>query len=267
MFGWFKSPKGAKSNSYSTIPPNEDLAKASKLKINDRSDWKKLEDQYNINLHSYPIFEQALRHRSARDTLELDAHETYERIEFLGDAVVGMIVAEKLYLRYPTVDEGFLTKLRSKIVKKSTLALLCEKTGVADAIEIGERSYGKGLESSQSVRADLFESFIGALYLTHGHEMTSIILNRMIDSHLNLDQLSNKVDNYKSLLLEYCQMKKIDSPQYKLVRESGPGHNKVFEIVVKIDGKELGSGTGSNKKQAEQRAAKQALIVLDQVSE
>jgi len=264
MFGWFKNPKGTPSRrNISSKHPNNDSTDKDRP---GRESWKKLEDQYLIDIHSHPIFEQALRHRSARDTIELDSHETYERIEFLGDAVVGLIVAEKLYHRYPKVDEGFLTKLRSKIVKKSTLALLCEKTGIADAIEIGERSYGKGIESSQSVRADLFESFIGALYLTHGHKKTAEVLNGMIDAHLNLDQLSNKVDNYKSLLLEYCQMKKIDSPRYQLINESGPGHNKTFDITVLIGGEEMGSGSGSNKKQAEQRAAKQALLQLDQIA-
>lgn len=269
MFSFFRKRK----HSTSSHPHLTSQAQESEISVikhsspsQHREIWRTLEHKFGIDMHSNPIFEQALRHRSVRDTLELESSETYERIEFLGDAVLGMIVAEKLYRMYPHVDEGFLTKLRSKIVKKSTLALLAEKTSIADAIEIGERSYGKGIESSQSVRSDMFESFLGALYLTYGFEKTADIVNTIIDEHLDLAQLSNKVDNYKSMLLEYCQMMKIDSPSYPLVKESGPGHNKVFEIRVVIRGETLGTGTGSNKKQAEQRAARQALQQLGQLS-
>lgn len=267
MFDFFRKHKQLNS-SQSSNPSQASLTSPQKQvpKIKQREVWRVLESQFGIDIHSNPIFEQALRHRSVRDTLEMESSETYERIEFLGDAVLGMVVAEKLYRNYPKVDEGFLTKLRSKIVKKSTLATLADKTGIADAIEIGERSYGKGIESSQSVRADMFESFLGALYLTYGFEKTAQLLNRIIDQHLDLDQLSNKVDNYKSMLLEYCQMKKIDSPLYKVVKESGPGHNKVFDIQVIIQGESLGTGSGSNKKQAEQRAARKALEYLGQLT-
>jgi len=266
MFTFFRNRKPSRPSQSDSTSPVIESPKKGLSAYKDREKWRVLEHQFQIEMQSNPIFEQALRHRSARDTIILDQHETYERIEFLGDAVLGLVVADKLYQKYPHVDEGYLTKLRSKIVKKSTLALLSEKTGIAEAIEIGERSHGKGIESSQSVRADMFESFLGALYLTYGFQKTSKILNDIIDKYLDLEQMSNKVDNYKSMLLEYCQMKKISSPEYRVTKESGPGHNKMFDIQVALEGESYGFGSGSNKKQAEQRAAREALIKLGHLS-
>lgn len=222
-----------------------------------------IERRIGVSISSNEIFMQALRHRSARDTLDLEKHETYERVEFLGDAVVGLIVADLLYTRFPEQSEGFLTKLRSRIVKRDTLAMLATATGLDAAMEIGERSHGKGLETSRSVLSDIFESFMGALYLHYGFERTSRILGRIIEEHLDVEHLSNRPDNYKSQLLEYCQERRLSNPQYQVVEENGPPHDREFRIRVQIEGKPLGEGTGKSKKQAEQQAARQALAQLD----
>ena len=222
-----------------------------------------IERSIGVSITTHEIFMQALRHRSARDTLDLEKHETYERVEFLGDAVVGLIVADLLYSKYPEQSEGFLTKLRSRIVKRDTLAMLATNTGLHEAMEIGERSHGKGIESSRSVLSDIFEAFMGAIYLQYGFEEASRILGAIIRKHLDVEHLSNRPDNYKSQLLEYCQERKLSNPHYQVIEESGPPHDRMFRIRVHIDGRALGEGDGKSKKQAEQQAAKQALKQLE----
>jgi ribonuclease-3 len=208
------------------------------------------------------FFLKALRHRSIVDNSRYESHETYERLEFLGDAVLDLIVTEILFEKYPTEDEGFLTKLRAKIVKGDTLNRLARSLELNKALEIGDRASGQGVELSKSVMADVYEAIIAAIYLSRGYEYTFRFVERNIEEFLDLKKIETKVDNFKSVLMEHTQAKKISLPEYRVILEEGPGHDKTFLVAVFVDNKEAGRGEGKSKKQAEQLAAMNALEKL-----
>lgn len=209
------------------------------------------------------LFTKALRHRSIVDNTQYEAHETYERLEFLGDAVLDLIVTEILFEKYPTEDEGFLTKLRSKIVKGDTLYKLALSLELNEALEIGDRAAGQGIELSKSVLADVYEAIIAALYLSLGYEKTFRFVKMNLEKFLDMKTIETQVDNYKSVLMEYTQAEKIQLPEYRILSEDGPGHDKTFIVAVYIRNKEAGRGEGKSKKQAEQVAARNALSKLN----
>lgn len=226
---------------------------------------KTLEDSlgFTIPPKDQPVFTQAFRHRSIVDSEKYESHETYERLEFLGDAVLDLIVTEILFEKYPTENEGFLTKLRSKIVKGDTLATIAENLEFHKVLEVGERSSGQGIEFSKSILADVYESVIAAIYISKGYSFTFSFVLSNVNRFLDFQTLENKIDNFKSVLMEYFQSESATLPVYKVLSEDGPGHDKTFEVAVYFDGKELGVGLGKSKKKAEQAAAKKAIKKLD----
>ncbi len=206
------------------------------------------------------LFLRALRHRSTLANDQYSSHESYERLEFLGDAVLDLIAAEVLFEKFPTANEGFLTKSRAKLVKGETLAKFSIKLGIEDLLELGERS--DQVSISKSILADVFESIIAAVYITKGYANAFMFVSEVFEKQVDFKKLVNQVDNFKSALLEFTQAEKMSLPSYKVVSESGPGHDKIFEIMVIVDDKELGAGKGRSKKSAEQEAAKVALKTL-----
>ncbi len=206
------------------------------------------------------LFLRALRHRSTLANDQYSSHESYERLEFLGDAVLDLIAAEVLFEKFPTANEGFLTKSRAKLVKGETLAKFSIKLGIEDLLELGERS--DQVSISKSILADVFESIIAAVYITKGYANAFMFVSEVFEKQVDFKKLVNQVDNFKSALLEFTQAEKMSLPSYKVVSESGPGHDKIFEIMVIVDNKELGAGKGRSKKSAEQEAAKVALKTL-----
>ncbi|XWN38534.1 MAG: ribonuclease III [Balneola sp.] len=206
------------------------------------------------------LFLRALRHRSTLANDQYSSHESYERLEFLGDAVLDLIAAEVLFEKFPTANEGFLTKSRAKLVKGDTLAKFSIKLGIEDLLELGERS--DQVSISKSILADVFESIIAAIYITKGYANAFLFVSEVFEKQVDFKKLVNQVDNFKSALLEYTQAEKMSLPSYKVITESGPGHDKTFEIMVSVDNKELGTGKGRSKKNAEQEAAKMALKTL-----
>jgi len=209
------------------------------------------------------VFTQAFRHRSIVDSELYESHETYERLEFLGDAVLDLIVTEILFEKYPTQNEGFLTKLRSKIVKGDTLAAIAENLEFHKVLEVGERSSGQGIEFSKSILADVYESVVAAIYISKGYSFTFSFVLSNVNRFLDFKTLENKIDNYKSVLMEHFQSESASLPVYKVISEEGPGHDKTFQVAVYFDGVELGFGSGKSKKKAEQAAAKKAIEKLD----
>jgi ribonuclease III len=205
------------------------------------------------------LYLKALRHRSTLVDDSLDHTESYEQLEFLGDAVLDLIITELIFRHYPKKDEGFMTKLRSKLVKEETLARLATEMGLPAMIEVGKRVRTQGIEQKASVLADIFEALVGALYKDKGYEWTTQYVIGVYESFIDLKVLAVTHDNFKSILLEYTQANRLDTPEYRIVRESGPDHDKVFKVMVYLNGTEYGSGEGKNKKRAEQIAAAEAL--------
>ena len=207
------------------------------------------------------LFLKSLRHRSTLSGDQYAKHESYERLEFLGDAVLDLIAAEILFEKFPEANEGFLTKSRAKLVKGETLAKFSAKLGIDEVLELGERS--DQIKTAKSILADVFESIIAAIYITKGYPSAFLFVSKVFQDQVNFEKLVNQVDNFKSALLEHTQANKMGLPDYEVVSESGPGHDKEFEIKVSVDNDELGTGKGKSKKSAEQEAAKMALKNLN----
>lgn len=205
------------------------------------------------------VYLRALRHRSIIDGNKIQSHETYERLEFLGDAVLDLIVTEIIFEKYPIANEGFLTKLRAKVVRGKTLAHLAKKMKINEVMEIGERASGQGIDVSKSVLADIFESVVAAVYLTKGYDFAFAFVEKLLKIHIDLDSMEKKADNYKSSLMEYLQALNKPLPVYKVINEEGPAHDKIFTVGVYLSGNFESEGKGKSKKDAEQIAAEIAL--------
>lgn len=212
------------------------------------------------------LFQRALRHRSLVEENGVQAHETYERLEFLGDAVLDLVITEILFVAYPERDEGFLTKLRARLVKGDTLGRLAQQLGLDAHIEVGGRSGSRDHEISRSVLADVLEAVIGAIYLSEGYESVSRFIEQTYQKHLDLEKVSVTVDNFKSELLEWTQAHRKPYPHYKVLKETGPGHDKRFIVAVFVDGERMGTGEGKSKKRAEQSAAREAWMHLNEAN-
>ena len=222
---------------------------------------KKLERIIGISINDPSLFQRALRHRSMLAQEQYAKYDSYERLEFLGDAVLDLITAEILFNMYQKKDEGFLTKIRAKLVRGETLAAFSSELGLEELMEVGEKA--ANVKISNSILADVFESIIAAIYITLGYEDAFKFVERVFEKYVDYEELVHTVDNHKSALLEYTQAKKMPLPQYRLINESGPGHNRTFEVKVMIGNDELGTGIGKSKKKAEQLAAEVALQSLN----
>ena len=221
-----------------------------------------LEKILGIEIEEPSLFQRALRHRSMLSQEQYAKFDSYERLEFLGDAVLDLIAAEILFNRYPEKDEGFLTKTRAKLVRGETLAILSNKLGFEELMEIGENN--SVVKISKSILADVFESLVAAIYITKGYTHAFQFVERVYNQHINFEDLVTTIDNHKSAVLEYTQAQRMPLPQYRLINESGPGHNRTFEVKVLVGEDELGTGIGKSKKKAEQLAAEVALQTLNQ---
>ncbi|MBL7977193.1 MAG: ribonuclease III [Bacteroidetes Order II. Incertae sedis bacterium] len=226
-----------------------------------------LEEMLDTPIQNLYLFEMALRHRSVLRNDPSRILESNERLEFLGDAVLGMIIGEYLYQRFSDKDEGFLTRTRAKLVNGEVLAIYARRIGLNHAILISRNMEDGGGRTNTTILADAFEAVIGALYLDQGYAAAQRFVLRVIVEHASFDELVQQQQNFKSQLLEYVQSKGWAQPDYRLVSEEGPSHQRVFTVCVYIQDKPLGQGTGASKKQAEQRAAAQAMEYYNSVLE
>ena len=190
--------------------------------------------------------------------------DSNERLEFLGDAVLGLVVCHQLYDRHGELSEGQMTKIKSSVVSRQTCADIAVKSGISDLLYLG-----KGISRAQlqpSMSAAVLESLIGAVYLDGGIEPTRQFILRLVQPYID-DALANEhQSNFKSLLQQYAQRHWGSTPEYLLLDEKGPDHSKCFEIAVSIDGRNFPSAWGMNKKEAEQEAARLALENLGLLS-
>ncbi|MBO7333709.1 MAG: ribonuclease III [Lachnospiraceae bacterium] len=214
---------------------------------------------YRFNNKEYLL--EALTHSSFKNEMKINRRPDYERLEFLGDAVLELISSEFLYDRYPTVPEGGLSKKRASIVCEPSLAICARRMGLGKAIFMGKGEEATGGRERDSVLCDVTESVLGAIYLDSGIEMARKYVYSHILNDLKEDELF--VDS-KSKLQEIIQR---DYPGkefiYKLVEESGPEHAKVFKVSACLDGKILSVGEGKTKKSAQQMAAHIAIQSLE----
>lgn len=225
---------------------------------------RELEKVMELRVGNPVLYLKALHHRSVLADENYTEDDSYERLEFLGDAVLDLIVSEIIFTRYPGKNEGFLTKLRAKLVRGEALAEYAKALGLNEFLIVGERARGQGIELSQSVLSDVFESLLGAIYVDRGYVEAYRFVEEIVGREVALDQITETLDNYKSMLLEWAQARQLSIPVYEVINEKGPGHDKTFVVKAVVDGRDCGTGTGKSKKQAEQRAARQALETLQE---
>jgi len=209
--------------------------------------------KYRFKNRQYLI--QAFTHRSISN----QPRQNYERLEFLGDAVIDIVVSRELMREFPEGDEGVLTQKRSALVQKIFLATMGQLLKLLDFVQIESTVDLKEEKIAVKQSANLFEALVGAIYLDGGIEPAKQIILNSIWTHRHE---AWKSVNYKGQLIELCHMKQIDNPKFLVSNVSGPDHQKLFEVHVKIGDEIYPSGIGTNKKSAEQHAAQHAMEVL-----
>ncbi len=203
------------------------------------------------------LLQSALTHASGAD----HRLASNERLEFLGDAILGFVVCDILYQQYPEYLEGDLTKIKSVVVSRRTCAKISERLGLPELLIVG-----KGMASHPSVphslMADVFESLLAAVYLDGGLEAARGLIERWVTPEIALTVAGEAGGNYKSLLQQFAQREFGSTPHYDLLDEKGPDHAKCFKVAASVGGQKYPAAWGRNKKEAEQRAARNALSEL-----
>ena len=203
------------------------------------------------------LLELALTHSSLRDPW----NESNERLEFLGDAVVGAVVSEYLFCHFPELPEGELTRLKSIVVSRSGLGRIAKDMGIKDYLRVG-----KGIRKSRSIpislQSNAMEAIVGAVYLDCGFESCRDLVVSWLEESLQRAARRTDVTNYKAALQQMAQKLYQQTPRYNLLETVGPDHKKEFVIEAVVGKRQFEAATGSTKKQAEQRAARSALRVL-----
>ena len=202
------------------------------------------------------LLRSAITHPSAVEGEPVSA--SYERLEFLGDSILGSVVALALFRAYPDFDEGKLTRLKVSLVSGMTLSDVGAELGIDKVIVFGASETGTGARGLHSALENVYESLVGALYLDAGWEAAEDFIMRTLKPHLATERAEHP-SNPKSFLQECVQSDHLEAPAYKLVGEEGPAHDPTFTAVVLVAGARRGRGTGSSKKEAEAAAALDAL--------
>jgi ribonuclease III len=220
--------------------------------------FNQLEKVIGTTIGNKKIYLEALIHRSYLEENEQFSLSN-ERLEFLGDSVLNLIIGEYLFNKFPQEEEGFLTKVRAKMVNRNALSLVADNLNMGELLIISSSVPKSITHNSKSMLSDALEALIGAIYLDKGLETCQKFIQKNIlePALKNGEHLVD--ENYKSQLLEYAQANKLAIPVYQIVSEEGPHHDKTFIAEVIIGEKVLGEGKGKSKKEAEQNAAQVAL--------
>lgn len=220
---------------------------------------EKLEEQIGYCFQDKHLLQQALTHTSYTNERKINKTASYERLEFLGDAVLELVSSEALFKQNPRLSEGELTKMRAAMVCEPSLAFCARDLNVVPFIKLGKGELYTGGRGRDSISADVMEALIGAIYLDGGMEQARSFIEKHIMADLEDKQLFY---DSKSTLQELMQGKLRKEFCYELLDESGPEHHKCFRVQVRMEDEILGEGTGKSKKAAEQQAAYKALLLL-----
>lgn len=218
-----------------------------------------LEGRFGYHFRDANLLIRALKHRSYAYARDEDGVDSNERLEFLGDAVLDLIVTEYLYRTFGKKREGELTQIKSLVVSKSILSRKAEEIGLGDHVFLSDAEELAGGRRRVSILGDAYEAILGALYLDGGLRVVRRFVHRTLLRDLELFIADERYINYKSMLLEWTQREGRGHPSYRVAGEEGPDHRKMFTVEVAIQGKRVGRGQGQSKKKAQQMAAKRAL--------
>jgi ribonuclease-3 len=217
-----------------------------------------------IPVKNESLFRLALRHRSAaNDTVT----ESYERLEFFGDSVLGLVVAQYLYEHHPDWDQGMMSKAKASVVQEGPLAQTALRLGLDACLELSANEEATGGRTRPSILADVFEAVIGAIYLESGLEAARwFVLEQLNEFLMQVSAGDVNPNDYKSKLQEVAQAAWRKTPQYRVTRETGFAHDKRFFVEVAFDDEVMGEGSGRSKKEAEQAAAQDALQLIERAT-
>jgi ribonuclease-3 len=211
-----------------------------------------------LDLRGFSLLDRALTHASALgDVPELPGNN--ESLEFLGDAVLGLAVAEWLYERVPNLSPGEYTQMRARVVNRLTLAGVAQRLDIGQAVRLSRGEEASGGRERPGLLADCLEAVVGSVFLEAGWGAARDFAVRILEDELKAAPGAGSEWDYRSQLQKYCQGRQWPLPVFDVVSESGPDHQKTFQVEVKLCGRPAGTGRGTTKKQAEQNAAKAAL--------
>ncbi len=224
-------------------------------------DLSKLQEELGYRFNSIALLEQALTHRSF--SAENPNEKDNERLEFLGDAVLELIISHILYKRFPVLSEGELTKMRAGLVNELSLAGLSNEICLGSYIRLGKGEEKSGGRQKASILADTMEAILGAIYLDGGFESVFEVITGLFLKKIEQENFEQKpLKDYKSMLQEFTQANSHMLPTYKVIEAVGPDHDKHFTVGLWLNGTLLAKGVGRSKKEAEQQAAQKALELL-----
>lgn len=222
-----------------------------------------LQERLNYRFKNINLLKNALTHSSYANEVRSSGLSN-ERLEFLGDSILSIIVSEYIYFKYPNFPEGELTRIRASLVCEKSLCEFSRKLGIGECLKLGKGEEHNGGRERDSILADAFEAVLAAMYLDGGMETAKRHVMRFVENkEENVED--NSFKDYKTLLQEIIQRNPEESVTYILTDEKGPDHDKVFTVEVRLNSNVIGTGTGKNKKQAEQMAAKQALELMGEI--
>ncbi len=217
------------------------------------AEFKKLEKELKYRFKESNLITEALTHKSYKKSYN------NERLEFLGDAVLDLIVGEYLFHKFPTEDEGILSKIRASLVNEKAFKKLAEAINLGECILISSAEENNDGRNKSSLLSNAFEAVIGAIYLESGLEVVRDIIIKLLENNYEKIDLNSLSKDFKTALQELTQAEYGVTPDYNLIRAFGPDHKKEFEIEIRLHGNFLSSAVGKSKKEAQQEAAKIAL--------
>jgi ribonuclease-3 len=218
-----------------------------------------LAERIGVKIKNYNLINRALSHKSYTNELGYSHNEQYEKLEFFGDGVLGLIVNEYLFKAFPDYEEGELAKIKSAVVSEVTLAELAREIGLGEFILVGKGESRSGGSERPSLLADILEALIGAVFMDQGLPSARRFVLKYIETHIRAMSNEDSVGDPKSYFQETVQKAEGVRPVYSVMKSSGPDHSRTFRVSVSVRGKRYGVGMGKSKKEAEQDAAEKAL--------
>ncbi|PSQ73730.1 MAG: ribonuclease III [Bacteroidetes bacterium QH_9_64_21] len=211
------------------------------------------------SINDLSLYRRALTHRSVLRVHPDKSLRSNERLEFLGDALLDLVVGEVLYERFPDKNEGALTRLRARLVSERPLATYARRLDLGTHLLMSDNAARGEARDNPSILADAFEALVGAVYLDQGYDSAQSFIRETAIAPFDLADLASRDENYKSQLLEYMQARGRPQPTYRVVHEEGPSHDKTFTVEVRVGSTVHEQGTADTKQDAEQQAARRTL--------
>jgi ribonuclease-3 len=207
------------------------------------------------------LYKNAFVHKSIAKELNTDS---YERLEFVGDSVIGLIIASYLYEKYPEENEGYLTRIRTKIVSSKGLSKLAKTMNLDLYVKMNAKAMNQEWNKNPRILEDTFEALMGAFYLDKGLDSCRKFLIRLVEKNMESSDLETDT-NYKDILMKFVQSRQMKCPEYTVTHTNGPDHAKKYTVQININNRKVSEGTDKSKKQAEQNAAYLALKCIGYV--